>query len=68
MCQANGCRAMFSEQKEVNRHARICHPVEAMAVTEGAGAGLGAAANDATHCATGQVRRRPANSAVTAVG
>ncbi len=59
---------MFAEQKEVNRHTRICHPVEAMAVTEGTGAGPGAAANDAAHWATGQVGRRSANSAVTTVG
>jgi hypothetical protein len=55
MCQANGCQAMFAEQKKVNRHARIYHPVEAVAVTEGTGTGPGAAAADAAHCATGQV-------------
>ncbi len=68
ICQANGCRAMFAEQKEVNRNAHICHPVEVVAVTEGTGASPGAAAADADHCATGQVRRRPVNSAVTTVG
>jgi hypothetical protein len=55
MCQANGCQTMFVEQKKVNRHARICHPVEVVVVQEGTGAGPGAAA-------TKQVRRQPANS------
>ncbi len=40
---------MFAEQKEVNRHGRICHLVETVAVPEGAGA----AANGAVHSATG---------------
>jgi hypothetical protein len=49
VCQANGSQAMFAEQKEVNRHGRICHLVETVAVPEGAGA----AANGAVHSATG---------------
>ncbi len=68
MCQANGCQAMFDEQKEVNGQACICHPVEVVGVMMGTSAGPGAAASGAVHCATGQVPWQPGKSVITTVG
>ena len=67
VCPAMGCSARFHEQKEVNRHVRNNHPVDAVNPTPGGrGAGPGSNAPLGQNCAPGSTMRRvPAEGVIS---